>query len=101
MAATGEQILVVESDPDISDLIARQALKPLGYGVMVVGEAASAIQQAVQMPPDLILANLNLLRPPAQRRQRLPGPDGRPAGWQRRRHSRRRPCRQLHRIRAD
>lgn len=60
MAATGEQILVVESDPDISDLIARQALKPLGYGVMVVGEAASAIQQAVQMPPDLILANLNL-----------------------------------------
>jgi two-component system NtrC family sensor kinase len=60
MAATGEQILVVESDPDISDLIARQALKPLGYSVMVVGEAASAIQQAVQTPPDLILANLNL-----------------------------------------
>ncbi len=60
MAATGEQILVVESDPDISDLIARQALKPLGYKVTVVGEAASAIQQAVQTPPDLILANLNL-----------------------------------------
>jgi two-component system NtrC family sensor kinase len=60
MAATGEQILVVESDPDISDLIARQALKPLGYSVMVIGEAASAIEQAIQTPPDLILANLNL-----------------------------------------
>ncbi|MCL4529432.1 MAG: response regulator [Chloroflexi bacterium] len=60
MAASGERILVVESDPDISELIARQALKPLGYNVTVVGEAASAIKQAVQTPPDLIIANLNL-----------------------------------------
>jgi two-component system NtrC family sensor kinase len=60
MASSGERILVVESDPDISDLIARQALKPLGYDVIVVGEAASAIKQAVQSPPDLIIANLNL-----------------------------------------
>ncbi len=55
-----ERILVVESDPDISDLIARQALKPLGYEVAMVGEAASAIQQAAKTTPDLILANLNL-----------------------------------------
>ncbi len=60
MSASGERILVVESDPDISDLIARQALRPLGYVTSVVREAASAIHQAVQNPPDLIIANLNL-----------------------------------------
>src|SRR5512141_2392003 len=60
MGPSGERILIVESDPDISDLIARQALKPLGYNTSVVGEAASAIQQALQSPPDLIIANLNL-----------------------------------------
>jgi DNA-binding response OmpR family regulator len=60
MAASGERILVVESDPDISDLIVRQSLKPLGYDVTLVGEAAAAINQAVQTPPDLIVANLNL-----------------------------------------
>ncbi len=60
MVSSGERILIVESDPDISDLIARQALKPLGYNVSVVDEAASAIQAAVQTQPDLIIANLNL-----------------------------------------
>ena len=58
--ATGEQILIVESDPDIADLIGRQSLQPLGYQVIVVGDAASALKRAVQTPPDLILANLNL-----------------------------------------
>lgn len=57
---TGERILIVESDPDIADLIGRQALKPLGYQVTVVGDAGSAIKLAVQTPPDLILANINL-----------------------------------------
>jgi DNA-binding response OmpR family regulator len=60
MVSSGERILVVESDPDISDLIARQALKPLGYNVSVVGDAASAIKQSVENPADLIIANLNL-----------------------------------------
>ena len=58
--ATGEHILIVESDPDITDLIGRQSLQPLGYKVTVVGDAASALKRAVQSPPDLILANLNL-----------------------------------------
>lgn len=58
--ATGEQILVVESDPDIADLIGRQSLQPLGYQVTVVGDAGSAIKYALQTPPSLILANLNL-----------------------------------------
>ncbi len=60
MVSSGERILIVESDPDISALISRQALKPLGYAVGVVPEAASAIQQALQDPPALIIANLNL-----------------------------------------
>ena len=55
-----ERILLVESDPDISDLIARQALKPLGYQVDIVADAGSAIKQALQTPPDLVIANLNL-----------------------------------------
>ncbi len=60
MAPSGERILIVESDPDISDLIARQALRPLGYNVIIVEGAASAIKNALQTPPDLIIANLNL-----------------------------------------
>jgi DNA-binding response OmpR family regulator len=57
--ATGEQILIVESDPDIADLIGRQSLKPLGYQVTVVGDAASAIKFSIQSTPSLIIANLN------------------------------------------
>lgn len=60
MSSSGDRILIVESDPDISDLISRQALKPLGYSVDVISEAAPAIQQALQNPPALIIANLNL-----------------------------------------
>ena len=60
MAISGERILIVESDPDISDLIARQALQPLGYQVTVAAEAGAAIQRAVDSPPDLLIANLNL-----------------------------------------
>ena len=33
MVNSGERIVVVESDPGISDLISRQALQPLGYQV--------------------------------------------------------------------
>ncbi len=55
-----ERILVVESDPDVSDLIARQALQPLGYRVTVATDGATAIRQALQFQPDVILANLNL-----------------------------------------
>lgn len=55
-----ERILLVENDPDISDYIARQALKPMGYRVDVAAEAGAAIKQAVQTPPDLVIANLSL-----------------------------------------
>jgi DNA-binding response OmpR family regulator len=60
MMNTGERIVVVESNPDISDLIARQALRPLGYQVTVVDSASAILQEALQTPPDLLIANLNL-----------------------------------------
>lgn len=60
MALSAERILVVENDPDVSDLIARQALKPLGFQISVATDAAAAIRLAVQATPDLIIANLVL-----------------------------------------
>ncbi len=60
MDTPAEFILLVESDPDISNFIARQTLQPLGYRVKVSGDASSAIQQAAQLTPDLIITNLNL-----------------------------------------
>jgi two-component system NtrC family sensor kinase len=55
-----ERILVVESDPAISDLIARQTLLTLGYRVEIARAAANAIQQAAHFAPDLIITNLHL-----------------------------------------
>ncbi len=60
MASSGDHILLVEHDPEISDLIARQALRSVGYQVDVVADSSSAIKHSVQTPPDLIIANLNL-----------------------------------------
>lgn len=60
MENSGERIVVVESDPDISDLISRQALQPLGYQVTVVTSASAVMQEVLQAPPDLLIANLNL-----------------------------------------
>lgn len=60
MSSAGDQILLVEDDPKISDLIARQTLKSVGYQVDVVSDSSSAIKKALQTPPDLIIANINL-----------------------------------------
>ena len=60
MSPVQERILLVENDPEISDLIARQTLQPMGYRVAVVGGANQAIQEAVRFAPDVIIANLHL-----------------------------------------
>jgi two-component system NtrC family sensor kinase len=60
MASTGDRILLVENDPEISDIIARQALKSIGYQVDVVQDSSSAIKSSLETPPDLIIADLNL-----------------------------------------
>lgn len=60
MSASRERVLLVENDPEMCDLIARQTLQPLGFRVEVVGAAAQAIQEAVRFSPDVIIANLTL-----------------------------------------
>jgi DNA-binding response OmpR family regulator len=60
MASAGDRILLIEDDPKISDLIARQTLIPVGYYVDVVNDSSAAIKQALLIPPDLIIADLNL-----------------------------------------
>lgn len=61
MAASKEIIIIIENDPDISDLLGRQALAPLGYQVKVVSDANKAIQTAINLSPDLIVLNLDLV----------------------------------------
>jgi signal transduction histidine kinase/DNA-binding response OmpR family regulator len=60
MSIPRERILVVENDPEICDLIARQTLQPSGYHVQMVGTAAVAIQEVIRFSPDVILADLQL-----------------------------------------
>jgi signal transduction histidine kinase/FixJ family two-component response regulator len=60
MSMSQERILIVEGNPEISDLIARQALKPLGYRVKVIQEAPKAIQEAIRFVPDILIVNLKL-----------------------------------------
>ncbi|MFH1524734.1 MAG: response regulator [Chloroflexota bacterium] len=60
MNIPAEHILLVESDPDIQGLIARQALRPLGYQVHTASDVNSALMQAAEFTPDLVIAGLNL-----------------------------------------
>jgi signal transduction histidine kinase len=60
MNASQERILIVESNPEISDLIGRQTLQPLGYHVDVISASADALQKVTQLTPDVIIADLNL-----------------------------------------
>ncbi len=60
MRTSRERILLVESDPEISDLISRQTLQSLGYQVQVARAASGAIQEAARFAPDILITNLNL-----------------------------------------
>ena len=55
-----DKILVVENDPVISDLIARQVLQAANFETVVVGEASAAITRVMQQAPDVIIADLSL-----------------------------------------
>lgn len=57
---TRERVLVVDEDPDVLDLLARQVFGPLGYKVETADDAGGAIQQALNFAPDLIIASLTL-----------------------------------------
>jgi DNA-binding response OmpR family regulator len=54
------RVLVVDDDPDILDLLARQVLQPLGYMVQTADDGGAAIQHALNFAPDLIIASLTL-----------------------------------------
>lgn len=60
MKTSRERILLVENDPEISDLISRQTLQTVGYHVEVVRTASNAIQEVTRFSPDLMIADLNL-----------------------------------------
>src|SRR4030042_4846637 len=55
-----EHILLVESDPQISDAIAQQILRPLGYQVDVFESASLVIKDIYSITPDIIITNLHL-----------------------------------------
>jgi two-component system NtrC family sensor kinase len=55
-----ERVLLVDEDPDVLDLLGRQVLESLGYIVATADDAGSAIQQALNYNPDLIIASLSL-----------------------------------------
>jgi two-component system NtrC family sensor kinase len=58
--AQGERVLVVDEDPDVLDLLAREVLGPMGYNVATASDAAGGIQRALTFAPDLIVASLTL-----------------------------------------
>ncbi len=60
VAPVRDRILIVENDPLVADLIARQSLQAAGYQTQVVADATTAINRAIQLGPDAIIANLDL-----------------------------------------
>lgn len=60
MKSRREHILLVENNAAISDRVARQALRPLGYQVDIVLHASAALQEINRIQPDLVMVNLNL-----------------------------------------
>ncbi len=60
MNASSDCILLVARDPAIQELVAIQALEPLGYQVKLAEDATMAILQVAQSAPDLAIVDLNL-----------------------------------------
>ena len=60
MPNPAERILIIEDKREISNLIARQALQPLGYRVETSSSVPAAIQETARYNPDLIIASLRL-----------------------------------------
>jgi len=59
MKSRREHILLVENNASISDRIARQSLRPLGYQVDIVLHASAALQEINRIQPDLNLPGLS------------------------------------------
>jgi signal transduction histidine kinase/DNA-binding response OmpR family regulator len=55
-----EKILVVDEDPDVIDLVAKQVLAPQGYLVATAQEGTQALQMALKLRPDILFTALDL-----------------------------------------
>ncbi len=60
MKTSRDRILLIESDPEISDLVARQTLQALGYQVQSARSASAGLQEVNRFLPDVIIVNLVL-----------------------------------------
>jgi two-component system NtrC family sensor kinase len=61
MPGPSEKILIADEDPDVIDLVARQALGPMGYKVATASDGPGAIQRIMAFQPDIVIASLTLL----------------------------------------
>ena len=59
-AAKPERVLIVDEDPDTLHFLGQQILEPMGYKIATANDGATAIQQAIQFGPDIIIASLTL-----------------------------------------
>lgn len=60
MAKQIEKILVAEGEAEVLDLVAQQVLVPMGYPVATAQNGPAALQTALKMQPDIIIAALDL-----------------------------------------
>ncbi len=60
MNGHSERVVLIENNPQISQLIIEQSLKPLGFHVDVFESAASVVQDIGRLTPDVIITDLNL-----------------------------------------
>ena len=56
----GETILVADDSAEIRKFLEETILKPSGYNVVSVGDGMSALTLALELKPDVILADLNM-----------------------------------------
>jgi K+-sensing histidine kinase KdpD len=59
METQKEHILLVESDPQVCEVIAQQTLRPLGYRVDVFESASFVIKDIGKISPDIIITDLH------------------------------------------
>lgn len=60
MPAPSERVLLADEDPDVLDLVARQALGPMGYKIATATDGVVAVRQIPTFQPDIIIASLTL-----------------------------------------
>lgn len=60
MPTQSEKILVAEGEAEVLDLVAQQVLTPLGYSVATATNGPAALQAALKLQPDILIAAFDL-----------------------------------------